>query len=175
MSTTMTEPVAGFDPIETERLVLRPFRADDAEDYRTMMTDPEATQYIGPGQWPRHAVDRFFDRLVHTRDLRGYGLRAVAERDGGTVVGHCGITPLDAARVELCYGFARSAWGKGYATEAARAALDHARDILGLRRVHGLVYPQNTASAAVLLKVGFAAVGREEHFDTLLDLYLLDL
>ncbi|MEE4275659.1 MAG: GNAT family N-acetyltransferase, partial [Thermoleophilia bacterium] len=90
----------------------------------------------------------------------GFGPLAVVERATGGLVGEGGLQLLEGGPdVELTYTLARSAWGVGYAPEAAAALLAWGFGALGLTRIVGVVYPANTASQRVLEKVGMRRVG----------------
>jgi RimJ/RimL family protein N-acetyltransferase len=93
---------------------------------------------------------------------RGYSFVAVVEREGGALVGDAGLNPLGGRGpdVELGYTVARTAWGRGYATELGRALVEHAFTALGVPRVVAQVEPANAASRHVLEKLGMTA--REE-------------
>ena len=84
---------------------------------------------------------------------------AVILRDSGELIGYCGIFPIvvhNEPEMELGYRLGRSFWGRGLATEAARAAVEYARDTLGLRRLIALIDPGNTRSVAVAKKLGMS-------------------
>ena len=82
------------------------------------------------------------------------------ERAGGDLIGYCGIEVWEQGPDgELGFSLARSAWGRGYATEAARAWLEHGFSVLGFTRVVAVVKPGNAASIRVLEKVGMRQVG----------------
>jgi RimJ/RimL family protein N-acetyltransferase len=86
-----------------------------------------------------------------------FDLWPVVERATGAVIGHCGLTDKEIEgreEIELVYVFAVAAWGKGYASEAARALLAYGFGDLGLQRIVALVEPENTASAHVAVKAG---------------------
>ena len=87
--------------------------------------------------------------------LRGYGMFALVERATGEVVGFSGLVhPGQQPQAEMKYALARRHWGRGLATEAARAMVQLARQRFGLREVIATAAPQNTASHRVLLKAG---------------------
>ena len=144
-------------PPETERLSFRPLDPEDAEAMHAVWGDPEVMRYL-PGD-PSASVQETAERVVrHVKRFAetGYGLCAVVERDGGRVVGVCGLFPIEwiGPEVEVAYHFARDVWNRGYATEAARAWVEAAFGQLGLDRVVALAYPANGASTRVMEKVG---------------------
>jgi len=91
---------------------------------------------------------------------QGYGLWRATERDGGRPVGLCGIVRREGlSDPDIGYAFLAEAWGRGYASEAARACLDHARRTLRLGRIVAITTPGNAASQAVLKKIGLKPAG----------------
>jgi len=142
--------------VETERLVLRPFREDDLDPYVEMVGDPDVMRFIGDG----HTYDReeawlgIAQMLGHWQ-LRGFGLWAVEERSSGGLVGRTGLyNPEGWPGIEVGWLLARSCWGCGYATEAGRASLEYAWHELGADHVVSLIYPDNTASIRVAERLG---------------------
>ena len=102
---------------------------------------------------------RVAELIAHQR-RHGFGKWATVERATGDLIGYCGIEVYEnGPDVELGFSFARSAWGRGYATEAARAWLEHGFTALGFTRVLALVQPANVASIRVLEKIGMKPFG----------------
>ena len=145
--------------LQTQRLILRELTAEHAADGFRLYGDPLVAKYLG-GTPPVSVEDqarRFAGHHERYWEARGYGLMAVFEKDGGAFVGICGhlhweIDGVD--EVEVAYALLPDFWGKGYATEAARALADDAFARLGCERVISLVMPQNAASANVAQKNG---------------------
>ena len=152
-------------PIETERLLLRPFTLHDAEELHRTWGDP-ASQRFG-GDWPRPETSddtrRYLEPVVAGQAERGYASWAVVERASGRLIGDCGLFPADGVGpdVELAYGLAPDVWGRGYATEAAAACVRVGFGELGLERIVADVDPANTASVRVLEKLGFERTGEK--------------
>jgi RimJ/RimL family protein N-acetyltransferase len=154
------EPVT----LETERLVLRMFGAADFEAYAAMCGDPEVMRFIGDGQplAPPMAW-RSLATVIGHWSLRGYGLWAVTERASGALVGRVGFWNPDGwPGFELGWLLRRSYWGRGYATEAARAALDWAFTQRDQPHVISLIYPDNAASIRVATRLGETLADRIE-------------
>jgi [ribosomal protein S5]-alanine N-acetyltransferase len=147
----------------TARLQLRPFTAADHDAIHAVYSDPEVMRYVGHGAH-RGMAETVRALRVYADILaaHGYSFLAVVERESGALVGDAGLNPLGGRGpdVELGYTVARAAWGKGYATEAARALVEHAFTALGVPRVVAQVEPANAASRHVLEKLGMTA--REE-------------
>jgi [ribosomal protein S5]-alanine N-acetyltransferase len=98
--------------------------------------------------------------LIEHQLRHGFGKWAAIERATGDLIGYCGIELYEnGSDVELGFCLARSAWGRGYATEAARAWLEHGFAVLGFTRVLALVKPDNLASIRVLEKIGMTHAG----------------
>jgi len=113
-----------------------------------------------------------------TADERAADDHSYASRNdqtgAGRVVGECGIELLDGGpEVELGYTFARSAWGRGYATEAAAAVLRAAFDEMGMERIVACVRPPNVASHRVAEKIGMRRDGTAWHYGAQMDMYAL--
>jgi RimJ/RimL family protein N-acetyltransferase len=101
--------------------------------------------------------------LVEHQERHGFSKWGVRERASGELVGDCGIQLLEGGPdVELGFHLRRSVWGRGYATEAARACLDAAFAGLGLDEVIAIVAPGNAASVRVLEKIGMRPAGERE-------------
>jgi [ribosomal protein S5]-alanine N-acetyltransferase len=145
--------------LTTARLHLRPFTADDLEPIHAIYADPEVMRFVGHGahrtiEDTANALRIYGDVLARV----GYSFLAVVERESGALVGDGGLHPLGGRGpdVELGYTLARSAWGRGYATEIGQALVAHAFDVLGVDRVVAQVEPANHASRRVLEKLGMS-------------------
>lgn len=162
--------------LKTARLRLRLFREDDFEDYARLCADPEVMRNLGHGHtlgredaWRQMA---FF--LGHWQ-LRGFGMWAVEERGRLGIIGRVGFhQPEGWPGFELGWALARDSWGKGYATEAARAALQFAFTELGRDRVISLIHADNTRSIRVAERVGERLEGRVEEWGKELSLYAIE-
>jgi RimJ/RimL family protein N-acetyltransferase len=116
-------------------------------------------RYIGSGDAFADDVEesrRRLERLIEHQELHGFSLWAVTDRESGAVMGDCGLVLYahQGPEIELGYRLAKPYWGKGYATEAARAWVAHGFDELGLDRIVAATHPDNAASQRVLEKVG---------------------
>lgn len=143
--------------MHTERLILRPFTLDDAEEYLPLVSHPEILRYTGES--PVESLDEV-RTIILTRPLRDYALRgfgrmACIEKKSGRLVGFSGLKYLeDLQEVDIGYRFLPDCWGKGYATESAMTLMRAGVREHNLRRIIGLVEPANEASAHVLKKLG---------------------
>jgi RimJ/RimL family protein N-acetyltransferase len=148
--------------VETERLVLRRWRDADAPELAAINADREVMRFIGAGTpLGRGLSDELLRRFESEWDDRGFGLWAVQERDAGPrppLLGFCGLTvpmflPEVLPAVEVGWRLARAAWGRGIATEAARAALAFGFGELGMREIIAIVDPSNRRSLRVCAKL----------------------
>lgn len=158
---TRGEPVA----LVTERLVLRPWRVDEAAVHRELWTERD------PRVPPHRRVDAAGRPTLE--DVEGWirdgsrpgslGLLAAERTGSGDVIGYCGLVDgaLGPEEPELAFELLRRVWGQGYATEAAAAVVDRARES-GYGRLWATVRAWNAASLRVLAKVGFVETGRVE-------------
>jgi RimJ/RimL family protein N-acetyltransferase len=150
--------------LETDRLILRMLRESDLDAYAEMHADPEVMRYIGDGRpLARPLAWRNLAMMVGHWSLRGYGLWAAEERSSGALVGRIGFwNPEGWPGFEIGWMLRRSCWGRGYATEGARAALRYA--FTGLRQGHvlSLIHPENAASIRVAQRLGERPVGSTE-------------
>ena len=139
----------------TERLRLRPFRADDFEAHARICADPEVMRYIRAGALTREESWWQLARYMGHWVLRGYGLWAVEERASGRLIGHLGyLDPEGGEGFEVGWALERAAWGKGYAREGVTAALEHAFTVLGRDRVLCVIQSENERSIRLAERLG---------------------
>lgn len=140
--------------IETERLLLRPPRWEDFEPWATFAADVEATRYIG-GVLSRSMAWRSFMCMVGAWQIDGFAFFSVIEKATGQWVGRVGPwCPAEWPGTEVGWSLVRASHGRGYATEAARAATTWAFDTLGWSEVIHTIDPANTASQQVAKRLG---------------------
>jgi RimJ/RimL family protein N-acetyltransferase len=155
--------------IETERLLVRPLRLEDAPDLAAAYADPETVRYLGDGSTATLAeVEERIAFWLTRWDANGLGLCALERREDGRVLGRAGFLVWDTAvwepstfaeageraQVEIGWTLAREHWGHGYATEAALALRDWALDERGLTRLISLIQHGNVRSFRVAEKLG---------------------
>ncbi|MCG3039556.1 GNAT family N-acetyltransferase [Streptomyces sp. S1A] len=147
-------------PLRTERLLLEPYVPGDEEDFVALFQDTRVSRWMGDGP-SSEAEDRaLFGRVFTKVYARGlFDVWAVRERAGGRYVGHAEIKRTDDADGhEIVYALTPAAWGSGLGTEVAEALVAHGFTALGLTEVHATVDAANTASLALLERIGFAHV-----------------
>jgi RimJ/RimL family protein N-acetyltransferase len=143
-----------FPVLQTERLILRCPEERDLDGFAEMMADPEAARFLG-GVKPRSEVWRALAALAGSWVIKGYGMFSVVEKATGRWIGRIGPwKPEGWPGSEVAWGLTPSAWGRGYATEAAEACVDFAFERLGWDEVIHTIDPGNTPSQAVARRVG---------------------
>ncbi|MFU1796623.1 GNAT family N-acetyltransferase [Paenibacillus azoreducens] len=146
---------------ETERLSLRAFQDEDVEAVKQFWGDEEVMRYcLGATAHEKLPLSLKAYRECH--EAKGLSVYAVVEKETGTVIGAGGFNISGEIReVELIYHFAKSSWGKGYATETARACVELAKSHGGVERIDASVDPRNADSSKILEKIGFTYAGME--------------
>ena len=149
--------------IETERLILRRFESGEGQLIYTLNEDPEVTRYTGdPVRDLAHANEVLDQVILPQYALYNHGRWAVHTKPGMEFIGWCGLKYRpERDEVDLGYRFIKTAWGKGFASEAAMASINYGFEKLGLRRIVGRAMPGNIASIKVLEKCGMRFVGEE--------------
>lgn len=146
-------------PIETDRLVLRPFTLGDAAFALALGSDPAVLRYTYDE--PLADLDEA-RRMLEAAPLAdysayGYGRLVCVLKATGEPIGFSGLKYLpDYGETDIGYRFLRRYWGQGLATESARPLMRFGREVLGLERIVGVVDPANVASVRVLRKLGLA-------------------
>jgi RimJ/RimL family protein N-acetyltransferase len=142
--------------LETERLIMDTWQPEDWEQLKPIATDPEVMRYITGGRpWSDEQIRMFVERQRNLHLKRGYCRWRLSEKATGTMIGFCGIGFWrDAADAEIGWWLARSHWGRGLATEAARSALHDGFERAQLPRVTSVAYVENTASIRIMRKLG---------------------
>jgi ribosomal-protein-alanine N-acetyltransferase len=144
--------------LRTERLVLRPWRDSDLEPFAALNADPRVAETLG-GPQDRAFSDAMADRIVQEFASRGYGRWAVEVPGVAPFIGFVGLSvPSFEAHftpaIEIGWRLAHEHWGKGYATEGARAALDFGFGTAGLAEIVSFTAKINAKSRAVMERLG---------------------
>jgi len=154
--------------LETERLTLRMFREEDFESYAEICADTEVMRYLNNGKpFSRLESWRQMAYLVGHWQLRGYGHWAIEEKASGQMIGRIGfLNPEGWPGFEIGWTLGRKFWGKGYAIEGARRALQYAFTELDRDHVISLIHPENLASIRVAEQLGEKREGQTEILGT---------
>lgn len=150
--------------LQTERLRMRWFREEDHEQFCKISADPEVMRFLGDGK-PMAAMDvwRQMATFMGHWYFRGYGVWAVEEKSTGKLVGRIGfMNPAGWPGFELGWTLGREFWGRGFATEGARRALEYAFTEMDRDHVISLIAPDNVASIKVAERLGEKVEGQTE-------------
>jgi len=153
--------------VRTDRLLLRRWQPADHEPFARLNTDAEVMRYF-PARLSRTESDALAGRADALFDQHGYGLWAVQRHDNDAFIGFTGLAPMPSGvpgsgEVEVGWRLARDAWGHGFATEAATAALRVAFEQLGLAEVNSITAAINIRSIRVMERLGLRAAGEFDH------------
>lgn len=146
--------------LETDRLLLRGWRESDLSAVVDMNSDPDVMRYIGNGAvaTEQQCRDMIANQQRQWED-KGFGFFAVQLRSTGETIGLCGLNvplfyPEILPAVEIGWRLRRAHWGKGYATEAASAALEFGFTDRDLSTIYGFANSENTGSLRIMDKIG---------------------
>lgn len=152
-----------FQPLNTPRLLIRPFEPDDVDAFWTRRNDPEVAKYQNwTLPYPRERAEKVVEEVMAidgpTND--GWWMGTMVLADGGEIIGDVAINlTWDSRCSEIGYSLARAHWGKGYAVEAGEAMVKYLFETVGVTRIAGTLHPDNPASAMVLERLGFLFEG----------------
>lgn len=146
---------------ETQRLVLGRFTLDDASLLLSLNSDPEVLKYLHePVLQDETHVREILKTIILPQYEKNLGRWSVYTRDSNEFIGWCGLKHRpELNEIDLGYRFIKTAWGKGYATEAARHTLDHGFRELNVQSITGRAHVENIASLRVLEKIGMEYIG----------------
>ena len=165
-------PVPSFT---TARLVVRRLAGGDAAPIAAMDADPEVTRFTGgPETDPAH-LEEIEGWFADEDDPAGFGMWAIATREEpDRFLGWIMLWTLPGwePEVEIGWRLTRTAWGRGFATEAASAVMEHAFTTVGLDRVVAVLDPANDRSRRVCEKLGMVTAGKRRAYDTDCALYV---
>jgi [ribosomal protein S5]-alanine N-acetyltransferase len=153
-------------PLVTDRLEMRPMRREDEDALHAIWSHPSTLAALDFHD--EYTVEmtrqRIADKRAH-QSFHGFAIWTVVERSSGAVVGDTGLQMLEGGpEVEIGWRMAPDRRGHGYATEAARTALEVGFGPLGLTRIVAVTHPQNAASRRVMEKIGMTYVGPGHHY-----------
>ena len=148
--------------LETERLRIREFKQSDFDAVYEYSSDPEVVRYMPFGPNTPEQVQGFLDRVMknqHEENRANYEL-AVILKENKVLIGGCRINKHNDIKAHIGYIFNKKYWGKGYATEIAKALVDFGFKELDVHRIYATCDPDNIASKRVLEKAGMLLEGR---------------
>ncbi|MCV6574340.1 MAG: GNAT family N-acetyltransferase [Cohaesibacter sp.] len=163
---------------ETERLILHPRTLNDLEDCLAMDLDPKVVQYIRPTE-DEETHRAFLKERLAVRYETGLGFWSVFLKNDkghkGSFLGWVLLVPLagQGPEIEIGYRFLQKAWGKGFASEAARSIRDHAFTQLDLEQIVAVTHPDNKGSQNVLKKLGLQQGQDRFAYDQILPFFAL--
>ncbi|MFK7758360.1 MAG: GNAT family N-acetyltransferase [Phycisphaerales bacterium] len=158
----MLEPV-----ITTDRLLIDPPSHTDLDALAELWSDEHTMRYIGAGNaWSRSQIAERIDRAIKTHRQHGMTFWTIKERSTGMIIGQGGLVPIEfnGPEIELGYRLGKDHWGKGYATEIAKASARYGLTSLGLDELVAVCDEHNDASRVVLSKVGFREIGLSQAY-----------
>ena len=144
-------------PIATERLSFRSWRDDDIALARSLWGDTRVTAFIARAALDEDAIRKRLDDELRCEREHGIQYWPMFFRGAGALAGCCGLRPRDQTEriYELGFHVCAEHWGKGIATEAARAVIAYAFDVLGASALFAGHHPENVASRRTLERLGF--------------------
>lgn len=157
---------ANCDEIRTDRLLLRRFSLEDFDAYAAIMGDYEVGKWFPKGEgYTREEAKKSLDSILAHWVKHGFGIWAITDKRSGVLLGRCGLNHIaETSEVEVDFIIARPHWNHGYATEAAKAALQYGFDVLKLDRIIALAKPNNITSRRVIEKIGMRYVKEAEYW-----------
>jgi ribosomal-protein-alanine N-acetyltransferase len=144
---------------ESERLIFRDWVEPDKMDFRRMNSDPEVMEFFLKPLTAEES-DAFLQRIVDEIKKLGFGLFAVETKCDGEFIGYIGFSEITSFQadftpaIEIGWRLCKEAWGKGYATEGAKACLEYAEKNLNLDKVYSMTAKINLRSQKVMKKIG---------------------
>jgi ribosomal-protein-alanine N-acetyltransferase len=145
--------------LETERLLLREHEPEDIDVFCAMEMDPDVRRFVGGRPRTREEAAQKFRKM---RSKSRLPFCAIVYKAEGKYIGRGGLHPMPGGAPGLGFYIARAYWGRGFATEAARAFVEYGFRELKVPRIISSVEVGNAASSRVLVKLGFKLVRREE-------------
>lgn len=143
---------------KTERMLIRPLSLVDVPKLTEILGDPEVMKHSVRGVCDEAGTRRFVEWCLACYTSYGLGPWALVEKETSDLVGFCGLGPEqvgDVEEINLGYRLARRYWGRGLATEAARASIDHVFETRQIESLVVIIEPEHVASLRVAEKSGF--------------------
>jgi [ribosomal protein S5]-alanine N-acetyltransferase len=143
--------------LETSRLLLRHYKDADINSLYNIFSDPETMEFY-PAPFSMHKTQGWIKQNIERYQIDGFGLWVVCLKDSNEFLGDCGLVKQQIngkLEIEIGYHISKEHWSKGYASEAARACMEHGFYQLGLNKLISIIDPRNIASIRVAEKIGF--------------------
>ncbi len=153
--------------IETDRLCLRLWKEEDKKEFNAMNSDPAVMEYF-PKTLNIDESGRLMEKIIKSIDEKTYGLWAVETKIDNRFIGFIGISNVTFESyftpcIEIGWRLKKEAWGKGYATEGAKACLKYAFQILKLMEIYSFTALINERSERLMQKIGMTKIGEFDH------------
>jgi len=157
--------------LQIDGYTMRPIYDTDLDTLTAIWADAEVTRYL-PSRGlpiPKTDVEKSLSSFIYHWKVREYGIWAIEKDTSFEIVGYCGLRYLNELdEIEILYGLAKPFWGRGIATQAAKASISYGFNMLDLDRVIAMVLPENQASKRVIEKAGL-------HYEKQIHMFSLDV
>lgn len=151
---------------ETKRLILKVFENGDVKDALSFWGSNEVMSHCA-GPVPHEMINKVIDSYIRCHNEKGLSVYAVVEKASGRVIGAAGFNVRETVdKIELIYHYAKESWGKGYASEAAAACIEIAKNNGQVKCIYASADPINGSSLKILEKIGFNYLGMKWFDDT---------
>jgi ribosomal-protein-alanine N-acetyltransferase len=161
--------------LETERLLIRDWKIEDAEAAFAIYGDPEVMRYVGPMMQSLEQARASLGRIIARHEGKPLGFWAAETREGSELVGGALLNYMEQGQdIEVGYHLAKKWWGHGLATELATALVRYGFGELQLDKIVGVTYPDNIPSRRVLEKSGLLHLGSAKYVDIDVEMYSLN-
>ena len=147
--------------LETERLVINNLSLNDLQFLTDLDSDPVVRKFIDGKVKTFDETRQYISENIDSYLQLGFGRYAVRSKEDLNPIGICGFL-MENYGVDFGYRFSQSAWGRGIAKEAANSVIKYGCDQLKLKKIIGIVLPDNIASEKILISSGFTFVSMEE-------------
>ncbi len=157
--------------LQIDGFVMRPLEILDLDALAAIWSDRQVTRFLPSRGVPisRESTEQSLKSFVEHWQERGYGIWAIVEHNSSQMIGYCGLRYLDRLdEVEVLYGLAKAYWGRGIATQAAKASISYGFNVAHLDRIIAMALPENYASRKVIEKAGL-------HYEKQVHIFNLDV
>jgi ribosomal-protein-alanine N-acetyltransferase len=160
---------------ETERLIVKPFTADNQEEFFMVNGDAEVMKYIRPAKSRKQTDEFLIEVMDYHNQTKIYGRWGVWQKTSGKFVGSFALIPVEKSdKMQLGYAFLPAYWGLGYASELTRAGIEYTFTMTSLDKVYGYTEKENLPSQKVLEKCGFKFSEQKQEGSKIILEYVLE-